>query len=181
MSTAPDQDRLSHKEAEQRERMFDLLPDDLFDAAIQLPYAKRLMVERWFTHEAGRIRPAMARVTEGAHHTMPIVTELLDMLAADPIDLQGAARWLAEHRDAISAQLLAELVSAAMGRGVMDLMSARANIRHDENREKSAEALRLWEEEYKAKPKMSKGKAAPLIAQTVGLAESTVRRYLRGK
>ena len=164
---------------EQQERLFDLLPNDLYEATMRLPYAKRSQIERWFTREEDRLAPVMSRVAGGAQHSNPAVQELLGLLAADPPDLQHAGRWLSEHRDELSAQLLAQLVSAAMGRGVMDLMSARAGARQGENREKKAEALRLWEEEYKSKEK-GKGYAAPRIAETVGLSPGTVRRYLRG-
>lgn len=178
MPTSINQNRNQRTQEEQLERLFDLLPDDLYDVAAQLPYAQRALIERWFTHEDDRLASVVCRVAGGEN--TPAVLELLDILTADPLDLQAAGTWLSTHREEVSAQLLAELVSAAMGRGVMDLMSSRAGKRQGENREKKAQALRLWEHEYKGKEKMTKGKAAPRIAVAVGLAASTVRRYLRG-
>lgn len=175
-STKNHQDR---READQLERLFDLLPDSLFATVKQLPYAQRAQVERWFLAEANRVSSVMARTVGGAQHASPAVTELLDILAADPIDLQAAGGWLTSHRDEITPMLMAELVSAAMGRGVMDLMSARADKRQGGNRDKKAAALKLWQDEFAAKD-LSKERAAQLIAPRVGLAAGTVRRYLRG-
>lgn len=167
------------READQLERLFDLMPDNLFATVQQLPYAQRAKVERWFLAEANRVSPVMARMVGGAQHASPVVTELLELLAGDPLDLQAAGGWLASHRDEITPLLMAELVSAAMGRGVMDLMSARADKRQGSNREKKAAALQLWADEYAATD-MSKERAAQRIAPRVGLAVGTVRRYLRG-
>lgn len=178
MTTEPRKKRRSEAYDNQQERLFDLLPDDLYEEALKLSFAKRLLVERWFTHEATRLSSCMARSIEAPMHRDPAVMALLDMLASDPMDPQAAASWLNTHRVDITVQLLAELVSAAMGRGVLDLMSARAGRRQADNREKKERALLLWKEEYAEK--MSKGNAAPRIAETVGLAVSTVRRYLQG-
>lgn len=176
----PAPQRLQTKDEAQLERLFDLLPNDYYDIVKLLPHSKRALVERWYETEADRLSPIMRRVAGGLQHQTPAIMELLDMLAAAPINLQAAGSWLAKHRNELSAQLLAELVSAAMGRGVIDLMSQRAGKRQEANREKKAEALRLWEQDFKAQKNMSKSKAAPRIAEAVGLAESTVRRLLRG-
>lgn len=172
--------RLQSKDQAQLERLFDLLPDDYYDIVELLPYSKRALVERWYETEANRLSPIMARVAGGLQHRTPEIMELLNMLAADPPDLQVAGIWLTKHRNELSVMLLAELVSAAMGLGVVELMSQRAGKRQEVNREKKAETLRLWEHKYKTQKNMSKGKAAPLIADAVGLAASTVRRLLRG-
>lgn len=176
----PTPQRLQTKDQAQLERLFDLLPNDYYDIAELLPYSKRALIERWYETEAERLSPIMRRVAGGLQHQTPAIMELLDMLAADPPDLQATGSWLAKHRDELSAQLLAELVSAAMGRGVIDLMSQRADRRQAVNREKKDEALRLWYEEYQQKSRMTKTNAARHIAMAVGLAEATVRRYLRG-
>lgn len=168
------------KEGRQLERLFDLLPDDLFDTVKAFPYAARLRIEKWHLQEASRLAPVMSRTVGGAQYNSLAVIELLDILAADPPDLQQAGSWLAAHRDELSALLLAQLVSAAMGLGVVNLHADRSDKRHGSNREKKVEALRLWRDEYQGKEKMTKGKAAPLIAKTVDLVPSTVRRYLRG-
>lgn len=172
--------RQARMDANQLERLFDLLPNDAYDVVAKLPYASRVQIERWYAREADRLEPAMGKVVAGVQHRTPAVTELLEILAAETLDLQQAGTWLGAHRDDITPQLLAELVSAAMGRGVMDLMSERAGKRQGANREKKAEAVRLWHEEFQHKPGMSKANAAGRIAKLVGLAASTVRGYLQG-
>lgn len=67
-----------------------------------------------------------------------------------------------------------------MTRGVAESMRKRGNKRHEELRGKKADAIRLWETEYKHIPRMSKNKAAALIGGRVGLVEVTVRGYLTG-
>lgn len=163
-----------------REWLFDILTCDQFDRVADLPYRSRLRLKRWYQNESDRLAPVMSRVA-GMLHPTPSVDELLDLAASDTVDLQGVGNWLRDHREELSPQLLVELVSAAMGHGIAQFMRDRAGKRQGGNREKKAEALRLWNDDYKDKPQMSKANAARRIAAAVGLAESTVRRYLQGK
>lgn len=168
------------RDGSQLEELFDLLPDDLYEVVADLPYSSRALIKRWYERESDRLEPLMSRMVGGVQHRTPAVMELLDLVASESIDLQRVGNWLKDHRNEMSAQLLVELVSAAMGYGVTELMCDRAEKRQGKNREKKAEALRLWNEEYKDKPRMSKENAAKRIADDVGLAAGTVRRYLRG-
>jgi hydroxymethylglutaryl-CoA reductase len=123
----------------------------------------------------------MARVTDGGRlHANPDVDYLINILAGDEPDLQQTARWIADHREGVTAQFLAELISASMAHGAMTMMSDIAAERHAKSRGQRARALQLWHDEYKHKENMSKGNAAPRIAADVGLAVTTVRKLLQG-
>lgn len=61
-------DQQSQREANQRERLFDLLPNDAYDVVVKLPYASRVQIERWFEREAGRLEPVMGKVAGGVQH-----------------------------------------------------------------------------------------------------------------
>jgi len=169
----------SSRQAEaQLERLFDLLPDDLFETVRGLPYASRALIERWHLREADRLAPLMSRVVGGAQHIDLAVVELLDLLAAEQPDIQLAGSWLSKHRDEISAQLLTQLVSAAMSRGVVNLMSQRGKTKSTHTTTRLQKLGKRWLQ-LEAEGH-NKSKAAETLADEFHLGFRTVYNYLAG-
>lgn len=169
---------LSRRDANQLERLFDLLPDDSYDVVAKLPYASRVQIERWYAHEADRLEPVMGKMVAGVQHCTPAITELLDLAASEPVDLQGVGKWLSAHREELSAQLLTELVSAAMGRGVVNLMSARGQTKRKNTTTKLQKLGVRWLELHAAGK--NKSQAAEVIAKEMSMAYGTVYNHLSG-
>jgi hypothetical protein len=162
----------------QLERLFDLLPNAEFEAVQNLPYASRALIEIWHAHETSRLAPSMSRVIGGVQHSNPVVIELLNFLAAEPLDLQQASGWLAQHRGEISTEFLAQLVSEAMGRGVLILMRQRGKTKRNHTTVIIQNIGRRWLELEATG--LNKTRAAEVLAKEFSLTFRTVYNYLSG-
>jgi hypothetical protein len=108
----------------------------------------------------------------------PAVVELLDFLDAEPLDLQLAGCWLTNHRNEISAEFLADLVSAAKSKGVINLMSDRGKTKRAHTTEFLQNIGRGWLELEATGH--NKTKAAEVLAKEWSRAANTIYNYLSG-
>ena len=95
-------------------------------------------------------------------------------------DLNRANEWISSHKERLTdAYALNEIIGMAMAYGVRDDEEKRSDARHEENRKKTALALKRWKE-LEAEG-YSKNNAAEVIATEVNQKYSTVRKLLQGE
>ena len=160
------------------EWLFDILTGNQFDRVKDLPYGSRLRLKRWYQSEADRLAPVMMCVA-GMLHATPSVEELLDLAASETVDLQGIGNWMRDHRDELTPLLLVEIVSAAMGRGVINMTSKNGSKPRRHTTTTLEKVGKRWLQ-LEAAGK-NKTQAAEIICKEVGRGFNTVYNYLTDK
>lgn len=95
------------RDEEQRERLFELLSHDHFEAVEGLPYLSRVGFEKWHNTEQNRVEQWFGEPSIPGNPAL----ELSKILNAKNPDRQAGIKWLEANRDKITADMLMQLVS----------------------------------------------------------------------
>ena len=174
-------DAYQRRDEEQRERLFELLSHDHFEAISDMPYMSRLLFEKWHIKEDERI----GEWFDALSGVPPDVSELGKLLNSAKPDIQLLAKWCDEQKIKVPLSILVQLFSEGKRVGITENMRQRGNKLHEKFRGTKAEVIRIWEQQYKGK--VSRNIAAELMIQPIQegghgipLKYKTVREYLIG-
>lgn len=160
------------------ERLFDLMPDDLYEVIDGFPTAALVLIERWYRSEYNRLTPLMRKDQYDYHDSSPSIKALIELASSDEIDLQHIEQWLSGNRQSLTAQQLVELVSASMAQGVVQLMSAKGKTKR-KNKSKQLEQIGIRWLQLSAIGK-NKTQVAEQLAEEFHLTPRTVYKHLTG-
>ena len=166
------------KKSDLHERLFDLMPEDLFEVVDGFPAAALVLVERWYRTEYNRLTPLMRKDQYDYHDSSPSIKALIELASSDEIDLKHIEQWLSGNRQSLTAQQLVELVSASMSQGVIQLMSAKGKTKR-KNKSKQLEQIGLRWLALSATGK-NKTQVAEQLAEEFHLTPRTVYKHLTG-
>lgn len=171
----------------QRQRLFDLLSSDQFDAVADLPYMARLAIEKWHHTEQARVEHWDGESLDSNASAV----ELTKMLNSEHPDRKEVIGWLAANKDkwlsdnlGQIADLLMVVTTEARLAAVSDSAKNSARTRVARNKKKLKEIGLRWlqfEAGMVDGIKHSKNSATPLIAKEFFTSEDRVRKvYLAG-
>lgn len=160
------------------------LPPHLFEQVAGLSYPSRLAMHKFRDKESKRLEDWF----DEDHATDSRIQELATLLNSQSPDRQAAVTWFDEHKEALTIDMLMQLVSGTRLQALSDHMrSKRASVMASTSKQRKVigwrwlqyEAGLVIREGVPKGKKLSKNEATPHLATDFNLAPKTIReKYL---